>query len=213
VPADWSEYTVVEGDTLSDIAERFDTSSDELVEVNCLENADQIFVGQKLYVPGSASADAEPDEFINFFLIIPEDNGESGPLVGCGDSAVAVWRDRTRTDSIPDDLQASLEELFSIKTEAYGETGFVHSLHNSDLAVQSVAVDNGSAVIDLTGTLQLVGTCADARMEAQILLTVFQYPGVDSAMITIDGTNLKQLFDTSGTVGDSEPYSRPDSES
>jgi hypothetical protein len=45
-------------------------------------------------------------------------------------------------------------------------------------------------------------------MEAQILLTVFQYPGFDSAMVTINGTNMKQWFDASGTVGDGEPYWR-----
>ena len=66
----------------------------------------------------------------------------------------------------------------------------------------------GTLAIELAGTLQLIGTCADARMEAQILLTVFQYGGFDSVMITVGGRNLKQWFDTSGTVGDDEPYRR-----
>ena len=67
-----------------------------------------------------------------------------------------------------------------------------------------------TVVIELTGTLQLVGTCADARMEAQILLTVFQYGAFDSVLITVSGTNLKQWFDVSGTVGADEPYRRSD---
>jgi hypothetical protein len=36
----------------------------------------------------------------------------------------------------------------------------------------------------------------------------FPVPGFDSALIIVDGANLKQLFDASGTVGDGEPYSR-----
>jgi len=209
VRTDWFEHTVVHGDTLFNIAQRCDSSVDELAAANCLDDASQIFVGQTLYVPNPIPADGSPPiEWVKFYLILPEDNGQSGPPVGCGDSAVAVWRDRTRTGSLAGDIQASLEELFSIKTAAYGKSGYTHSLHDADLTVQNVTVDDGTVVIGLTGTLQLVGVCADARMEAQILLTVFQYPGFDSALITVDGANLKQLFDASGTVGDDEPYRR-----
>jgi hypothetical protein len=45
-------------------------------------------------------------------------------------------------------------------------------------------------------------------MQAQILLSVFQYPGVHNVLITVDGKNVKQLFDASGTVGNDEPYRR-----
>jgi hypothetical protein len=142
-------------------------------------------------------------------LILPQDNGQSGPPVGCGDSAIAIWRDRTRTGSLEGDIQASLEELLSVKTATYGQSGYTHALYDADLIVQSVTVSSDTAlIVNLTGALQLVGTCADAQMEAQILLTVFQYPRVNSALITIDGRNIKQLFDTSGTVGDDEPYRR-----
>jgi heat shock protein HslJ/LysM repeat protein len=209
VRTDWFEHTVVHGDTLFNIAQRSGSSVDELAAANCLADASQIFVGQTLYVPNPIPADGSPPiEWVKFYLILPEDNGQSGPPVGCGDSAVAVWRDRTRTGSLAGDIQASLEELFSIKTAAYGKSGYTHSLHDADLTVQNVTVDDSTVVIGLTGTLQLVGVCADARMEAQILLTVFQYPGFDSALITVDGANLKQLFDASGTVGDDEPYRR-----
>jgi len=210
---DWFEYTVVRGDTLFSIAQRSDSSVEELAAGNCLDEPTQIAVGQRLYVPNPIATDSpRPTDFVQFYLIIPEDNGQSGPAVGCGDSAVAVWRDRTVTGSLPDDIQASLEELFAIETEAYGQSGFTHSLYDADLTVQSVAVSGDTAAINLAGTLQLVGVCADARMEAQILLTVFQHPGFDSATITINERNLKQLFDASGTVGDDEPYRRSEVE-
>ncbi len=209
VRTDWFEYTVVHGDTLFSIAQRSNSSVDELVAANCLDDVTQVFAGQTLHLPNPVATDVTPPtEFVKFYLIIQGDGGQSGPAVGCGDSAVAVWRDRTETGSLPDDIQASLEELLSIETAAYGQSGFTHSLHDADLMVQGVTVSGDTALINLTGTLQLLGVCADAQMEAQILLTVFQYPGFDSATITVNGRNMKQLFDGSGTVGDDEPYRR-----
>ncbi len=209
VRADWFEHTVAQGDTMYNIAQRSDSSVDELAAANCLDDATQISVGQTLYVPNPIPAKDAPTDLIKFYLIIPGDNGQSGPPVGCGDSAIAVWRDRARTGSLEGDIQASLEELLSVKTATYGQSGYTHALYAADLIVQSVTVSGDTAlIVNLTGALQLVGTCADAQMEAQILLSVFQYPGVNSALITIEGKNIKQLFDTSGTVGDDEPYRR-----
>jgi LysM repeat protein len=199
---------VAPGDTLFNIAWRSGSSVDALMAANCLEGT-QIIVGQTLYVPGTVAPLETPvPQPIWFYLIMPDDNGQSGPPVGCGDSAVAVRSARSSTGSLEGDIRASLQELFSIRTPNYGQSGYAHSLHAANLAVQSVTVDGGRATIRLTGALPLIGTCADARMEAQIRLTVFQYGGFDSAMIILDGTNLRQLFDMSGTVGSDEPYRR-----
>ncbi len=47
-------YTVVAGDTLWDIAERFETTIAAIVELNGLADADAIEIGQVLKLPGSA---------------------------------------------------------------------------------------------------------------------------------------------------------------
>ncbi|HRF99320.1 MAG TPA: LysM domain-containing protein, partial [Aggregatilineales bacterium] len=44
-------YVVKDGDTLYDIAVRSNTTIDNLVALNCLANANQIFSGQTLYTP------------------------------------------------------------------------------------------------------------------------------------------------------------------
>jgi hypothetical protein len=44
-------YVVQPGDTLSDIAQRFDTTVDELVRLNSIEDPDLIFPGQVLFMP------------------------------------------------------------------------------------------------------------------------------------------------------------------
>lgn len=45
-----SYYTVVRGDTLSGIAKRHTTSVNALVTLNCIQNANKIFVGQKIRI-------------------------------------------------------------------------------------------------------------------------------------------------------------------
>src|SRR5690606_18032324 len=47
----WPTITVVQGDTLFNIALRVGSTVDELVAANCLANANTITTGQRLYVP------------------------------------------------------------------------------------------------------------------------------------------------------------------
>jgi LysM repeat protein len=49
----WSTLTVVDGDTLWGIALRVGATVDDLVQANCLANADALVVGQTLYVPNT----------------------------------------------------------------------------------------------------------------------------------------------------------------
>lgn len=48
-------YTVVSGDTLSDIADRFGVSVDDLAAINNLDDPTSLFVDQVLTIPGSGS--------------------------------------------------------------------------------------------------------------------------------------------------------------
>jgi hypothetical protein len=149
-----------------------------------------------------------PEELIQFFLIKVGDEGQSGPAAGCGDSAIAVWVNRAKTGSLPDDIHASLEELLSIQTQAYGQSGLLHALHFADLTVQNVTVSGDAALVELSGSLSPMDSCSNAQMEAQILHTVFQYTQVNSVLVYVDGKNLRQIFDP--RVGANEPYVRSD---
>lgn len=56
-------YTVKSGDTLSEIAQRFDTTVEALVEENDLEDPDVLGIGDKLVIPPDdepAAKDEEP---------------------------------------------------------------------------------------------------------------------------------------------------------
>lgn len=48
---DWPLYSVIPGDTLGSIAQRANTTFNQLAQANCLSNVDQISVGQQLRVP------------------------------------------------------------------------------------------------------------------------------------------------------------------
>lgn len=210
VRTDWIPYTVVRGDTLFNISQRSGSSVNELMRANCLSSVD-IRVGQRLYVPNPIEPTATPTptpELVEVYLIAPEDGGMSGPPVGCGDSAVPVRRPRQATGFLLSDVRASLEELFAIDTLNYGESGLQHSLYDADIEVESVSLLENRLEINLTGSMPLIGTCSDARMEAQILLTVFQYEGFGRTLIRLNGRSLKQVFDLSGLVGPNEPYER-----
>jgi LysM repeat protein len=202
---------VVRGDTLFNIARRASSSVDALTAANCLNDPTQISRGQTIYVPNEIAAGEEPrssNELVQIFLIIPEDNGASGLKVGCNDSAIAVWQDQEKTGNTATDLKASMEALFAIRTATYGQSGLVHSLDTTDVEVDNVTVEGDFATIEMSGDFLLIGTCGDARMQAQIFLTIFQYQDINRAFVTMNGVNLKQWFDMSGLTDDTDPYLR-----
>jgi spore germination protein GerM len=128
---------------------------------------------------------------VNIYLIALEDAGKSGKEVGCGDSVVAVAQEIEPTTA---PLEAALSALLSIKEPYYGESGLYNALHQSDLVVERAAIEDGVAVVELSGTLMLGGVCDNPRVEAQLVETAMQFPGVMEAAITINGTPLEEAL-------------------
>jgi hypothetical protein len=128
---------------------------------------------------------------VKIFLIALEDNGQSGILVGCGDSAVPVTVVIPRTQGV---LKAALEKLLSIKEQYYGESGLYNALYQSDLQLKSVTIDQGKAVIHLTGTVMLGGVCDAPRVEAQIEQTALQFSTVSSVEVFINAIPLEDVL-------------------
>jgi len=144
----------------------------------------------------SPSASTATKQTVKVFMIAVDDNGASGKKIGCGDSAIAVEREIPPTQAV---LKAAMEELVSIKDKSYGQSGLYNALYQSSLKVDSVAIDdNGKATIKLSGNLQLVGTCEDPRIEAQLRETALQFTIVKSADIFINGKNLTEIMSLEG---------------
>lgn len=128
-------------------------------------------------------------------LIALEDNGKSGPLVGCGDSLVFVNQTVTGTLTAEEKVQAALEALFAIKDSTYGESGLYNALDEAELTVDSVHLEDSQLDVALSGTLSSGGVCDDPRIVEQIKETAENNAGVDSALtvkVTINGKALEE---------------------
>lgn len=145
---------------------------------------------------------------INYALIFPADNGQNGIPIGCDDSVVMVETGRVETGTLETDLRVALEALFN--TTALPDSRFVNTLAGLGVSVTDVQADSNPVTIALAGAIPLSGVCADARVEAQLLHTVFQFQAIQTALITLNGQSLKKFFDASGAVGDADPYQRSD---
>lgn len=131
-------------------------------------------------------------QMVQIFLIALEDNGQSGELVGCGDSVVPVQVQIPTTKGV---LKAALEELLSLKERFYRQSGLYNALYQSDLQVDRVSIDaQGQAQVYLTGTLMLGGECDDPRIEAQIDQTALQFSTFNEVSVFVNGQTLKDAL-------------------
>lgn len=128
---------------------------------------------------------------VNIYLIALDDNGRSGPRIGCNDSVIAVTRDITPTTA---PLTAALTTLLNVRSQYYGESGLYNSLYQSDLQITRVAVEQGRATIELSGTLRLGGTCDNPRVMAQLSETARQFSTVQDVAIFVNGKRLEDLL-------------------
>jgi LysM repeat protein len=80
---DWKlRYTVQRDDALARIADRYQTSVQELVAGNCLTDANVIYIGQELRVPGDSQPVEPAVECVPWELLTPIDNTMAIPGEG-----------------------------------------------------------------------------------------------------------------------------------
>src|SRR5688572_3365925 len=148
-------------------------------------------------VPATLTVAAPPtsttatEQMVKIVLIELEGNGQSGPLVGCGDSAIPINVTIPSTQGV---LRAALEKLFSAKQQFYGESGYYNALYQSDLEVGSVKIEQGNAIIHLTGTIVLGGVCDAPRVQAQIEQTALQFSTVSDVTVFVNDVPLEDVL-------------------
>lgn len=146
---------------------------------------------QALPTSTESAPTASTEQTVKIFLIALEDNGQSGTLVGCGDSAIPVTVTIPKTQGV---LRAALEKLLSAKKQFYGESGYYNALYQSDLQVAKVTIEQGKAIIHLTGTIMLGGTCDAPRLEAQIEQTALQFSTVSDVVVFVNDVPLEDIL-------------------
>jgi len=130
-------------------------------------------------------------KMVKIYLIAVDDNGKAGDLIGCGDSAVAAQVEIAPTQGV---LKAAIQALLAVKTKDYGESGLYNALYQSNLQLDSVRIENGTALVYLSGSLMLGGECDNPRVEAQLTKTALQFSTVNQVSIFINNKLLKDVL-------------------
>jgi hypothetical protein len=162
-----------------------------------------VLSGHVTIIPGSPNVTAVPPEAnvnvpVNgrftrtyIFLIALEDNGASGPPIGCGDSIIPVIAEIEPTVA---PMGAAYRQLLAMKDEFFGESGLYNALYRSNLTLDGINIANRQATVRLSGELVLGGACDAPRLQAQLAETALQYTTVSSVRILVNGTPLEQLL-------------------
>ncbi len=130
---------------------------------------------------------AKTSTLVKVFLVALNDNGKTGKKLDSGDSLVPVIKEITNPVT---PLRGSLEALLSIKQRNYGESGLYNPLCSSNLKVDNITVQNGLAVIDLSGSLSLGGVLDIPRVKGQLTETALQFSTVKAVLIRVNGKKL-----------------------
>jgi LysM repeat protein len=216
IPNNWQEgYEVQRGDTLTSIAQSLGMTVTELATGNCLANPNALRAGQMLFVPPNtdiSAGDGFPDgdtSMLNPWYATGDTSTEF-PLP-CLDYAQTVPMGIPTSRDIATNIQQALGAMLATpRTFQNGNDTVSNSWGEQGLSVTSVILDEGLLEVNIAGEAILTGVCEDARMRAQMLLTVFHNPVVTSARIIIGGRNMAQIFDMSGQSTSETLYTRDD---
>ena len=138
-----------------------------------------------------ASTNSGTGQILKIYLVAIDDNGASGPLIGCGDSLVAVDVQVPQTVAV---LRAALNALLAIKSSMYGQSGLYSALYQSDLEIENLYIQNGVAFIYLKGELLQGGTCDSPRIDEQLKATALQFSTVQDVKIFINDKPLEEVL-------------------
>lgn len=161
-----------------------------------------VISGHVTVIPGAAVTAVPADAGVNvpvnglftrtyIHLIALEDDGASGPAIGCGDSVIPVIAEIEPTVA---PMGAAFRYLLAMEEEFFGESGLYNALHRSDLTLDGINIANRQATVRLSGELVLGGVCDAPRVEAQLAETALQYTTVSAVRILVNGVPLEQLL-------------------
>jgi len=137
-----------------------------------------------------AAATASTRE-VKVYLIALNDKGKRGRKVGCDDSLVPVPRSVTTTAA---PLKAALMELLSIPAEPVENPGLQNFWKGENLKLESVAIQNQTATIHISGHVFVAGVCDEPRIVGQIEATARQFPTVKRVRVFIGKETLAQAI-------------------
>lgn len=129
------------------------------------------------------------------FYIAVEDGGVSGPLIGCGDSAVAT---STEPVTFRDQVGPAMARLLANHSRDVGQSGLVNVLYQSTLTYQRASFDGTTITVYLTGQFMLGGVCDIPRAEAQITFTAMAAAGAQRAEVFVNDRPMAEVLSLKG---------------
>ncbi|WP_027482913.1 GerMN domain-containing protein [Deinococcus pimensis] len=129
----------------------------------------------------------------SIFVVAPSGVPAAGPTFGCGDRLVEV---ALTTGSVTP-MKTALTTLFTYRPR---DPGLINPLRRGRLRVERITLDarRRTAVVHLSGTLQLNGVCDAPRVTTQLNETATQFPNVRQACFFLNGAPLERALDESG---------------
>ncbi|PQZ94993.1 hypothetical protein CQ018_06560 [Arthrobacter sp. MYb227] len=128
---------------------------------------------------------------LTIFYVAVDDQGKSGPKIGCGDSLVAT---ESAPETFTNQVEASLKMLLNDKSSEHGQSGLVNALAASDLRFIDSTISGDEVAVDLSGSVSSGGTCDDPRIIEQLKYTAKVAAGVGSARILVDGIDIEKIL-------------------
>lgn len=144
-----------------------------------------------------AEENADQINTYNLILIGLEDKKLGGKAIGCGDTVVPVIQTSKLKSNSP--LEEKLNEayltLLGFKENKYESMGYLNSLGNSNLKLDSLEIKDGQeAIIKLSGELSMGGACDNPRIQAQLEETAWQFKEIQKINIQINGEPLDKVL-------------------
>ncbi|EMR00609.1 GerMN domain-containing protein [Paeniglutamicibacter gangotriensis] len=141
--------------------------------------------------PSSGTNAASATSPLTIFYVAVDDQGKSGPLVGCGDSIVAT---ETGPVIYASQVEAAMSTLLEDKDAEHGQSGLVNTLSASELTYVSASVSGDTVTVELSGEILSGGTCDDPRIIAQLTHTAMVAAGTGEAVILINGVDVNKYL-------------------
>lgn len=141
--------------------------------------------------PVSPFNSSETVSTVQVFLVALEGGSNSGEEIGCGDRLVPIT---LMIEPAEDALRASLTHLLALEDREHGGSGLYNALHASELIVDRIRVDNGSAEIHFSGQLLAGGVCDSPRILGQLSATALQFDDISVARFFVNDLPLEEVL-------------------
>ena len=110
-----------------------------------------------------------------------------GEALGCGDVLVGVER-TVKVVGTP--LETALRALLA----ADDQGNLVNPVRRPDLAIESITIDRGKAIVRFKGPFKIRGVCDIPRIDMQLKRTALQFPELDTVEFLVGDQTLKSFL-------------------